>query len=86
MKHEPWIVAGAWFCLSALLWTGGRDVLNWAMNASLLKLLLLQMVTCALSAVMTIETFSMSIIRFKQWKNAGRARAYFYTSMQTVAP
>src|SRR5213080_1930698 len=80
MRKGLHILAFGWFCLSSiLLWVRGRDLLNWAMDAPLSQLLLLQIFNSALSSIIVVELLRTVIGRWEQWNQAQHLRAIFYT-------
>ena len=74
------IVAVGWFCLfSILFWVRGRDLLNWAMDAPFLQLLILQIFNSALSSIILVDSLRTVIPRWKPWIDRQHLRAVFYT-------
>lgn len=80
MRKGLHILAVGWFCLSSVLfWVRGRDLLNWAMDAPLSQLLLLQVFNSALSSIITVELLRTLIGRWERWNQRQHLRAVFYT-------
>ena len=80
MRKGLHILAFGWFGLfSILLWVRGRDLLNWAMDAPLSQLLLLQIFNSALSSIIIVELLRTVIGRWERWNQRQHMRAVFYT-------
>jgi hypothetical protein len=80
MRKRIHILALGWFCsFSILFWVRGRDLLEWAMDAPLLQLLLLQILNSALASIIIVELLRTVIARWEQWSSRQHLRAILYT-------